>query len=64
MKTTEKQISQLIKKICDLTGKSNNKKQAIENGHDKYLTYENASIYGGYRLISVGVTKWRSLWCI
>ncbi len=55
MRTTEKQINDLIKEICDLTGLANNRKQAIEQGKESYLTYENAAVYGGYRLISVQV---------
>lgn len=55
MKTTEKEISQLIKQICDLSGLKNNKQDAIKNGQKAYLTYENAAVYGGYRLIMVQV---------
>ncbi len=55
MRTTETQISNLIKTICELTGKSNNMTQAIERGHETYLSYENAACYGGYRLISIGI---------
>lgn len=57
MKTTETQISQLVKEIADLSGLVNNKKAAIEANQDKYLSYENAACYGGYRLIMVGVTN-------
>jgi hypothetical protein len=55
MRTTEKQLNNLVKVICDITGLSNNKKQAIEKGQDKYLSLECANCYGGWRLISVGV---------
>ena len=57
MRTTEKEISQLVAEAAKLAGLSNNKKQAIEAGHDKYLSYENAACYGGYRLIMVGVAN-------
>jgi|GEM_PF-4612607 len=55
MRTTETQISQLIKEVCDLTGLKNNKQAAIAGGQKAYLTYENAAVYGGYRLIMVQV---------
>lgn len=57
MKTTEKEISQLIAKISQLTGIANSRKSAIENGQDKFLSYENAACYGGYRLIMIGVNN-------
>lgn len=57
MRTTEKQISQLVKEICDLTGMVNNRTAAKEQGKEGYLTYENAAIYGGYRLITVQVAN-------
>ena len=55
MRTTEKQLNNLVKVICDITGLSNNRAQAIEKGQDKYLSLEYASCYGGWRLINVGV---------
>jgi len=55
MRTTEKQISQLVKEAADLAGLANNKKQAIELGQKSYLAFENAAVYGGYRLIMIGV---------
>ena len=57
MRTTEAQLNNLVKQICDLTGMSNNKAQAIEKGQDKYLALENAACYGGWRLINVGVNN-------
>ncbi len=57
MKTTETQISKLVAEVAKVAGLSNNKKAAIEVGQDKYLSYENAACYGGYRLIMVGVNN-------
>lgn len=57
MRTTEKEINDLVKSIADLAGLSNNKAQAKESGHESYLTYENAACYGGYRLIMIGVSN-------
>lgn len=57
MRTTEKQLNDLVKHICDLTGKANNKEMAIKNNQDKFLALENAPIYGGWRLITVGVNN-------
>lgn len=57
MRTTEKQLNDLVKQICDLTGLSNNRKQAIERNQDKFIALENSSIYGGWRLINVGVNN-------
>jgi hypothetical protein len=57
MRTTEKQINDQVKRIADLAGLANNKKQAIELGHTQYLACENAACYGGYRLIMVGVSN-------
>ena len=57
MRTTEAQLNNLIKDICDITGMSNNKEQAVEKGQDKYLALENATCYGGWRLINVAVSN-------
>lgn len=57
MKTTEKQLNDLVKDICDITGLANNKQQAIKLGQDKYLQLNNASCYGGWRLCYVSVTN-------
>lgn len=55
--STQKRIENLIAELAKAAGLSNNKKQAIENNQEQYLTYENAAIYGGYRLIMVGVSN-------
>ena len=57
MRTTESQISNLVKEISDLSGLANNKAKAKELGQDKYLSFENAACYGGYRLIMIGVAN-------
>lgn len=53
MKTSQKEISLLIKEICDLSGLKNSKALAIQHKHKAYLAYDYAPIYGGYRLIMV-----------
>ena len=53
--STQKRIENLIAEIAKTAGLSNNKKSAIELGQTSYLTYENNSVYGGYRLIMVNV---------
>lgn len=55
--TRTTQIANLIADIAKLAGLSNNKQSAINAGHINYLTYENAAVYGGYRLIMVNVTN-------
>lgn len=55
MRTTETEISQLIAQIAQLVNLPNSHKQAIETGVKKFLTYENAACYGGYRLICVTI---------
>lgn len=55
MRITEKQISQLVKEVADLAGYANNRATAKERGLKSYLTFENAAVYGGYRLIMVQV---------
>lgn len=57
MRTTQKELNDLLKDICDITGLSNNKEQAIKQNQDKYLVLENASCYGGWRLVNVGVNN-------
>lgn len=57
MKTTEAQLNNLVKIICDITCMSNSKAQAIEKGQDRYIALENAVCYGGWRLINVGVNN-------
>jgi hypothetical protein len=53
--TTQKRIENLIAELAKAAGLTNNKKSAIEKNHEYYLTYENAAVYGGYRLIMVSV---------
>lgn len=55
MRTTAEQLNNKVRIICELTGLSNNKAEAIKKGQKEYLALENAAIYGGWRLISVGV---------
>lgn len=53
MRTTSKQLNDLVKQLADLTGMSNNREAAIKAGHDRYLALENSSAYGGWRLIAI-----------
>jgi len=55
MRTTEKQLNDLVKHICDLTNMSNNRVNAIANKQESYLALENATCYGGWRLIKINV---------
>jgi hypothetical protein len=55
MRTTTKELNDLVKQLADLTGMSNTREAAIKAGQDKYLLLENAPIYGGWRLVSIGV---------
>lgn len=57
MRTTSKQLNDLVKQLADLTGMSNNREAAIKAGHDRYLYLENSSAYGGWRLVAVGVAN-------
>lgn len=52
---TSTQINNYIAEIAKLAGLSNNKSQAIQLGHERYLTYENTPVYGGCRLIMINV---------
>ncbi len=53
--TTTTQIANLIADIAKLAGLSNSRQSATAANQTHYLTYENAAVYGGYRLIMVNV---------
>ncbi len=55
MKTTKKELNSLLQEIADKLNLSTNKEQAIKQGQKQYLFLEYASIYGGYRVVNVGV---------
>jgi len=57
MRTTKNQIESKLQYIAKLANLPTSKQQAIEMNQDKYLTYEYASVYGGYRLINVAVNS-------
>lgn len=55
--TNTQHLNQLLESIAEITGEAINKEQAKEKGHERYLHIEYASIYGGYRLVNVGVNN-------
>jgi hypothetical protein len=55
MKTTQKQLNDMVKEICDLSGLKNNRNDAIKSGQDKYLAIDYTACYGGYRLVMIKV---------
>lgn len=57
MATSRKTLDILVTEIADLLNLATSKEQAIEKGQDKYLYLEYASVYGGYRLVNVGVSN-------
>lgn len=55
MRITKNQIESKLQYIAKLANLPTSRKQAAEMNKDKFLTYEHASCYGGYRLINVAV---------
>lgn len=54
MKNIEK-INILLNEIANQTNQATSKEQAQSMNLDKYLFIEYASVYGGYRIVNVGV---------
>ena len=53
---TKKEILQdLVNDIAELTNQATSKEEAINKGLDRFLHIDYASVYGGYRLVSVAV---------
>lgn len=52
---TKKDLRYALERIADLIGGATTQEQAIERGLDRYLWLEYDSIYGGYRVVFVGV---------
>lgn len=52
-----KRLNIIIENIAYLLNLTTSKEEAIEKGHDYYLTLEYASHYGGYRLVNVNITN-------
>jgi hypothetical protein len=55
--TNEQHLNSLLNDIAEITGEATTKEQAKLKGHERYLSLENAPVYGGWRLISVGVNN-------
>jgi len=55
--TNEQHLNSLLNNIAEITGEATSREQAIKKGHERYLYLENASIYGGWRLVGVGVNN-------
>lgn len=55
--TNEQHLKSLLNDIAEITGEATTREQAKEKGHERYLYLENASVYGGWRLVSVGVNN-------
>jgi hypothetical protein len=53
--TTQKQLNDLLRRICDKTGKANSRKQAESHGMTSYIMLDYASAYGGYRIETVNM---------
>ncbi len=55
--TTAKQLNNLLEDLAQLTDMATSKESAEAKGLDKYLYLEYASVYGGWRLVNVGVNN-------
>lgn len=50
-----KEVNKLLLEICVKGGFASNKEEALLIGKDKYLQIDYSRMYGGYRLVNVGV---------
>lgn len=55
MRTTKKQLEQLLKDIAELQNMPTSREEAKQRGVKKYLILDHNSIYGGYRVNLVDV---------
>lgn len=55
--TNAQHLNNLLASIAEITGECISREQAKEKGHERYLFLENASVYGGWRLVNVGVNN-------
>lgn len=55
--TTQKLLNELLNDLASLTGNATTESGAIDLGKSHYLAIENAPVYGGYRIINVGVSN-------
>lgn len=55
--TNAQHLNQLLNNIAEITGEATSNEHAKEKGHERFLYIEYASIYGGYRLVNVGVNN-------
>lgn len=52
---TAKYLNELLEEAAQLSNQAITRTQAEEMGVDKYLHLEYAAVYGGYRIVNVGV---------
>jgi hypothetical protein len=55
--TNAQHLNSLLADIAKITGEAISREQAQEKGHERFLHLENATIYGGWRLVNVGVNN-------
>ncbi len=57
MRITQKDLNDIVRQIADNLGLATSKDEAIKKGLDKYLALENAAVYGGWRIVNIGVNN-------
>lgn len=57
MKTTKKEIQRAFDHLAQISGYATTKSEAIERKQDKFMAIDYAPIYGGYRLVAIGVSN-------
>lgn len=55
MRITTKDLNDVVRQIADRLGLATSKEEAVKKGLKKYLWLENSAIYGGWRIVNVGV---------
>jgi|SRR6187402_142080 len=51
----QSELNNIVRSIADELGLATSRKEAKEKGLPSYLFLEYAAVYGGYRIVSVGV---------
>lgn len=54
---TQTQLNNLVKEISELIDIPNSRDRALKEQKNSFLFLENAPIYGGYRLVRVGIVN-------
>jgi len=57
MNITRKTLESLLSEIANKTGKAISQEDAATLGTDRYLYLEYASVYGGWRIVNIGVSN-------